>query len=132
MGLSNLGFSAHPVFDMTTPPRGGDLLIVFADRGVFSIVDAHCTVACSNGGRVLLLTAQPETGSCVKHANAVAYVAMQTTDDDADAAGNVKSRPLLPMGSVYEAALFVLFEMMIVYKLGESQEAVRSHHTNLG
>jgi D-arabinose 5-phosphate isomerase GutQ len=53
--------------------------------------------------------------------------------NDADAV-DVKSRPLLPMGSVYEGALFVLFEM-VVYKLGEalgeSPEAVRSRHTNL-
>ena len=84
---------------------------------------------------MLLLTAQPETGSCVKHANAVAYVAAQTmADDDADAERDAKSRPLLPMGSVYEAALCVLFEM-VVYKLGEalgeSPESVRSRHTNL-
>ena len=82
---------------------------------------------------MLLLTAQPDTGSCVKHASAVAYVAAQTMADDADA-GVVKSRPLLPMGSVYEGALFVLFEM-VVYKLGEalgeSPDAVRSRHTNL-
>ncbi|KHN26668.1 hypothetical protein glysoja_041492 [Glycine soja] len=112
----------------------GDLLIASAGPGGFSTVDALCAVARSNGGRVLLLTAQPETGSCVKHANAVAYVAAQTMADDADAERDAKSRPLLPMGSVYEGALFVLFEM-VVYKLGEalgeSPEAVRSRHTNL-
>lgn len=83
---------------------------------------------------MLLLTAQPETGSCVKHADVVAYVAAQTMADDADVAGDAKSRPLLPMGSVYEGALFILFEM-VIYKLGEAlgenPEAVRSRHTNL-
>lgn len=82
---------------------------------------------------MLLLTAQPETGSCVKNASVVAYVAAQTMADDKEEE-EVKSRPLLPMGSVYEGALFVLFEM-VVYKLGEalgeSPEAVRSRHTNL-
>ncbi|XP_027367171.1 uncharacterized protein LOC113873308 [Abrus precatorius] len=135
MRLAHLGLSSHLVFDMTTPPIGaGDLLIASAGPGGFSTVDAICAVARSHGGRVLLLTAQPETGSCVKHANAVAYVAAQTMADDKDAAGDVKSRPLLPMGSVYEGALFILFEM-VVYKLGEalgeSAEAVRSRHTNL-
>lgn len=134
MRLAHLGLSAHFVFDMTTPPiTAGDLLIASAGPGGFSTVDAICAVARSHGGRVLLLTAQPETGSCVKHASAVAYVAAQTMADDADA-GEVKSRPLLPMGSVYEGALFVLFEM-VVYKLGEalgeSPETVRSRHTNL-
>ncbi|KAK7391132.1 hypothetical protein VNO78_19521 [Psophocarpus tetragonolobus] len=131
MRLFHLGLSAHFVFDMTTPPiTAADLLIASAGPGGFSTVDALCAVARSNAGRVLLLTAQPETGSCVKHANVVAYVAAQTMADDADA----KSRPLLPMGSVYEGALFVLFEM-VVYKLGEvlgeNPEAVRSRHTNL-
>lgn len=120
MRLFHLGLSAHLVFDMTTPPiAAGDLLIASAGPGCFSTVDALCAVARYNGGRVLLLTAQPEMGSCAKHANAVAYVAAQTMADDADAAGDVKSRPLLPMGSVYEGALFVLFEM-VVYKLGEA------------
>ncbi|XP_028806253.1 uncharacterized protein LOC114761100 [Neltuma alba] len=134
MRLAHLGLSTHFVFDMTTPPiTSGDLLIASAGPGGFSTVDAICSVARSYGGRVLLLTAQPETGSCVKHANVVAYVAAQTMADDKDE-GEAKSRPLLPMGSVYEGALFVLFEM-VVYKLGETlgetPEAVRSRHTNL-
>lgn len=134
MRLAHLGFSAHFVFDMTTPPiTARDLFIASAGPGGFSTVDAICNVARSYGGRVLLLTAQPETGSCVKHASVVAYVAAQTMADDKDE-GEVKSRPLLPMGSVYEGALFVLFEM-VVYKLGETlgqtPEAVRSRHTNL-
>lgn len=91
-------------------------------------------MARSNGARVLLLTAQPETGSCVKHASVVCYVPAQTMADDEDDGDVAKSRPLLPMGSVYEGALFVFFEM-VVYKLGEvlgeSTEAVRSRHTNL-
>ncbi|KAI9091037.1 hypothetical protein K1719_028307 [Acacia pycnantha] len=134
MRLAHVGLSTHFVLDMTTPPiTAGDLLIASAGPGGFSTVDAICSVARSYGGRVLLLTAQPETGSCVKHANVVAYVAAQTMADDNDE-GEVKSRPLLPMGSVYEGALFVLFEM-VVYKLGETlgetPEAVRSRHTNL-
>ena len=135
MRLAHLGLSAHLVFDMTTPPISTtDLLIASAGPGGFSTVDAICHVARSNGARVLLLTAQPETGSCVKHASVVCYVPAQTMADDEDDGDVAKSRPLLPMGSVYEGALFVLFEM-VVYKLGEvlgeSTEAVRSRHTNL-
>ncbi|KAG4172225.1 hypothetical protein ERO13_A12G258900v2 [Gossypium hirsutum] len=132
MRLAHLGLSAHFVFDMTTPPiTSKDLLVASAGPGGFSTVDAICSVARSHGGRVLLLTAQPETGSSVKHANVVAYVAAQTMADDG---GGEKSRALLPMGSVYEGAMFVLFEM-VVYKLGEvlgeSPEAIRARHTNL-
>jgi D-arabinose 5-phosphate isomerase GutQ len=135
MRLGHLGLSTHFVFDMTTPPiTTNDLLIASAGPGGFSTVDAICNVARSQGARVLLLTAQPETGSCVKHASVICYVPAQTMADDADKEGAVKSRPVLPMGSLYEGALFVLFEM-VVYKLGEvlgeSPEAVRSRHTNL-
>ncbi|KAK2653815.1 hypothetical protein Ddye_013671 [Dipteronia dyeriana] len=132
MRLAHLGLSAHLVFDMTTPPisSAADLLVASAGPGGFSTVDAICSVARSHGGRVLLLTAQPENGSCVKHATAVAYLPAQTMADD----GGEQSRPLMPMGSVYEGSMFVLFEM-VVYKLGEvlgqTPDAVRSRHTNL-
>lgn len=144
MRLAHLGLSAHCIFDMTTPPIGpNDLLIASAGPGGFSTVDAICGVARSNGARVLLLTAQPESeSSCVKHATVVAHVPAQTmADDDHDHgaegrdAGHVeRSRPLLPMGSLYEGALYVLFEM-VVFRLGDvlgqSPEDVRARHTNL-
>ncbi|KAF5731145.1 hypothetical protein HS088_TW19G00750 [Tripterygium wilfordii] len=135
MRLAHLGISTHFVFDMTTPPiTSTDLLIASAGPGGFSTVDAICSVARSHGARVLVLTAQPQTGSCVKHASVVCYVPAQTMADDEGTPGEKKSRPLMPMGSLYEGAMFVLFEM-VVYQLGEalgqSPEAVRSRHTNL-
>ncbi|CAK7337239.1 unnamed protein product [Dovyalis caffra] len=135
MRLAHLGISTHFVFDMTTPPiTSNDLLIASAGPGGFSTVDALCSLARSHGATVLLLTAQPETGSCVKHASVVCYVPAQTMADDKGDGGEMKSRPLMPMGSVYEGGLFVLFEM-VVYRLGEalgqSPEAIRSRHTNL-
>lgn len=131
MRLAHLGLSAHCVFDMTTPPiSSSDLLIASAGPGDFSTVDAICGVAKSSGARVLLLTAQPESGSSVKYADAVAYIPAQTMADD----GGETSWALLPMGSVYEGAMFVLFEM-VVYKLaqvlGQSSGTIRSRHTNL-
>ncbi|NND20292.1 MAG: 6-phospho-3-hexuloisomerase, partial [Silicimonas sp.] len=41
---------------------------------------------------------------------------------------------LLPMGSVYEGALFLLFEIMILRlrdRLGVTPDAMRARHTNL-
>lgn len=135
MRLAHLGLSAHCVGDMTTPPiTSTDLLIASAGPGGFSTVDAICGVAKANGGRVLVLTAQPETGSCMKYADVVAYVAAQTMANDLDGEVGVEGPLLLPMGSVYEGALFVLFEM-VVYKLasilGQNADKIRSRHTNL-
>ncbi|XP_057950545.1 uncharacterized protein LOC131145473 [Malania oleifera] len=134
MRLAHLGLPTHMIFDMTTPPiSAADLLIASAGPGGFSTVDALCGVARSHGARVLLLTAQPETGSCVKYATAVAHLPAQTMADDGAGEGGTQPA-VLPMGSVYEGAMFVLFEM-VVYRLGEvfgeSPEAVRSRHTNL-
>ncbi|PIN11921.1 6-phospho-3-hexuloisomerase [Handroanthus impetiginosus] len=134
MRLFHLGLSAHCVFDMTTPPISSpDLLIASAGPGGFSTVDAICGVARSSGARVVLLTAQPETGSSVKFASVVAHIPAQTMADDR-VEGNESGRALLPMGSVYEGALFVLFEM-VVYELGgllgRSPEEIRARHTNL-
>nr|XP_043633813.1 3-hexulose-6-phosphate isomerase [Erigeron canadensis] len=139
MRLAHLGLSAHCVGDMTTPPiSSSDLLIASAGPGGFSTVDAICGVAKSKGARVLVLTAQPETGSSVKYASAVAYVAAQTMADDEgdelDGKAKGKRVILLPMGSVYEGALFVLFEM-VIFKLaevlGQDSDEIRSRHTNL-
>ncbi|KAK9060891.1 hypothetical protein SSX86_018071 [Deinandra increscens subsp. villosa] len=132
MRLAHLGLSAHCVGDMTTPPiSSSDLLIASAGPGGFSTVDAICGVAKSNGGRVLVLTAHPESGSSVRYASVVAYVAAQTmADDDGVEAPSL----LLPMGSVYEGALFVLFEMVVfklVSVLGQTPDEIRSRHTNL-
>lgn len=71
----------------------------------------------------------------MNQATVVAHVPAQTMADDHDGEGHaVESRPLLPMGSLYEGALYVLFEML-VFRLGEvlgqSPEAVRARHTNL-
>lgn len=133
MRLAHLGLSTHFVFDMTTPPvTSNDILIASAGPGGFSTVDAICSVARSYGGRVVLLTAQPEKGSCVKHASVVGYVPAQTMADEGDQ--TVETRLLLPMGSVYEGALFVLFEMVIHnlgIALGQSPDSIRARHTNL-
>lgn len=134
MRLAHLGLTAHCVFDMTTPPISSlDLLIASAGPGGFSTVDAICGVAKSNDARVMLLTAQPAgLGSAGKYATVIVEIPARTMADDGEEGG---SGPLiLPMGSLYEGAMFVLFEM-VVFRLGEvlgqSPQVVRSRHTNL-
>ncbi|KAI4330843.1 hypothetical protein MLD38_029088 [Melastoma candidum] len=131
MRLFHLGLPVHLVFDMTTPPIGSeDLLIASAGPGGFSTVDAICGVARSAGARVLLLTAQPEGGSSLRYATAVAHVPAQTMADDGRE-GRGGSRQVLPMGSVYEGALFEMAVYKLGEALGETPEAIRCRHTNL-
>lgn len=136
MRLFHLGLSAHCVFDMTTPPISHlDLLIASAGPGSFSTVDAICRVARSSDARVLLLTGQPDSDSeSVMSASVVAHIPAQTMADDEASSSSGSGPSLLPMGSLYEGSMFVLFEM-VVFKLlnifQESPEAVRARHTNL-
>ena len=46
----------------------------------------------------------------------------------------MRAQSILPMGSLYEGAIFVLFEAMVLRlreQLGISPEAMRANHTNL-
>ncbi|XP_042504209.1 3-hexulose-6-phosphate isomerase [Macadamia integrifolia] len=136
MRLAHLGLSAHCVGDMTTPPISSqDLLITSAGPGCFSTVDAICGVARSNAARVLLLTAQPKSGSAAQYATAIAFLPAQTMADDHQPQLQSGNEPqLLPMGSLYEGVMFVLFEMVVfrlAKVLGQTPEAIRSRHTNL-
>jgi 6-phospho-3-hexuloisomerase len=129
MRLMHLGLDAHVVGDMTTPPLGaGDVLLVSAGPGWFSTVEALVGMARGAGARVVAVTAQPG-GPVALAADVVVHVPAQTMADDRGA-----SAGLLPMGSLYEAAQLVLFDLVSILlreRLGESAEAMRERHTNL-
>jgi 6-phospho-3-hexuloisomerase len=129
MRLYHLGRSVAMVGDMTTPHLGaGDLLIVSAGPGYFSTVAALIGVAKRDGARTLVVTAQPG-GECAKAAHVMVFVPAQTMADDRGPATSV-----LPMGSLYEGAQYILFEVMILKlreRLGVTPEAMRGAHTNL-
>lgn len=129
MRLYHLGLNAHMVGDMNCPPLGpGDLLICSAGPGHFSTVQALLEVARRDGSGTLVITAKPD-GQCALTADAVLLVPAQTMADDHQPAASV-----LPMGSLYEGVLYLLFETMILRlrdRLHINPEAMRSRHTNL-
>jgi 6-phospho-3-hexuloisomerase len=129
MRLFHLGRSVSVVGDMTTPAIGkGDLFLVVCGPGEISTAVALVGVAKAAGASVLVITAQPD-GRVPRMADEVLVLPAQTMADDQGAAPS-----LLPMGSVFEGALFVLFEVMILKlkaALGVSAEAMRANHTNL-
>ncbi len=130
MRLMHLGLEAHFVGDMTTPPIGpGDLLIASAGPGAFSTVLALQGVAQDAGARVMIVTAQPG-GEAPKNAAAVITLPAQTMANDR----NAGSRSLLPMGSLYEAAQLVFFDLVSILlreKTRQTPEQMRHRHTNL-
>ena len=129
MRLMHLGLDAHVVGDMTTPPVGkGDLLIASAGPGSFSTVMALLGVARQAGSRTLVVTAQPG-GPAPKGADTIIELPAQTMANDR---GGTAS--LLPMGSLYEAAQLVFFDLisiMLREKTGQTSEQMRTRHTNL-
>ncbi|XP_031495523.1 uncharacterized protein LOC116261060 [Nymphaea colorata] len=133
MRLAHLGLRTHCVGDMSAPPVSPkDLLIASAGPGGFPTVDAICQTAKRVGATVVVVTAQ-RGGSASRLADRVAFLPAQTmADDQKDCGGG--GGGLLPMGSLYEGAMFVLFEMVIfrlASALGQSPEVIRSRHTNL-
>jgi 6-phospho-3-hexuloisomerase len=128
MRLMHLGLDAHVVGDMTTPALGhGDLLIVSAGPGSFSTVKALVGVAHSAGARVSVVTAQP-TGEVPSAADAVIHLHAQTMANDKGGTS------FLPMGSLYEAAMLIFFDIVSIVlreRTGQTMEGMRARHTNL-
>jgi len=130
MRLFHMGRNVAVEGDMTCPPLGkGDLFIVTIGPGEISTGLALMDVAKKAGATILFITAQP-LGRGAIYADFVLTLPAQTMADDQ---GELRSSTL-PMGSLYEGALFVLFEVMIlklIDHLGISAEAMRANHTNL-
>ena len=129
MRLYHLGLSAGMVGDMNAAPLGhGDLFVVSAGPGELSTVTALMEVARRDGAKVLFLTAMPDAPAAA-FADHILIVPAQTMASDQGA-----NRSVLPMGSLYEGALFMLFEIMVL-RLGQmldvSPEAMRARHTNM-
>jgi 6-phospho-3-hexuloisomerase len=131
MRLMHLGFDAHVVGDMTTPPIGpDDLLIVSAGPGGFPLALAILGVARDAGARSLVVTAQPG-GPAARQADAVVHLPAQTMADDC---GETGTTSILPMGSLFEAAELVFFDLVSILlrdRTGQTPEQMRARHTNL-
>jgi 6-phospho-3-hexuloisomerase len=130
MRLFHMGLTVAVEGDMTSPPVGkGDLFLVTAGPGEISTALALMNVAKQAGAAVLLLTAQPK-GRAAVYADFVLTIPAQTMADDQGASKS----SVLPMGSLYEGALFVLFEVMVLKLktlLNIDAETMRGNHTNL-
>lgn len=129
MRLHHLGKAAHVWGDMAMPPVGmGDLVLVSAGPGDLPTVQALVTVARRTGAQTACVTAQPlapTPAAC----DLILTIPAQTMADDH---GPVVS--VLPMGSVFEGAMFLVFEMLVLRLrdiLGETPDTIRARHTNL-
>ena len=130
MRLYHLGFDIAMQGDMAAPPVGpGDVFVASDGPGRLSTVAALTGVAKKAGAQILLLTAEPDSEIAGQADCLITIPAQTMAKDQGEAATSI-----LPMGSVYEGALFLLFEMMVLrlrVLTGEDPEAMRARHTNL-
>jgi 6-phospho-3-hexuloisomerase len=128
MRLFHAGLDAHYVGEMTVPRLGpGDLVVLSCGPGNISMVQAIARVAHEAGADILYFTAEPAQPPA-DLADRVVVVEAQTMARDTG------SPAVLPMGSGYEIALFVLVDLItnrVRASRQESPEIMRGRHTNL-
>ena len=130
MRLYHLGLDAHMVGDMSCPPLGpGDLLIVSAGPGDFSTVAGLVGVAHGAGAATACVTARPNAPVPLACDHVLTIPAQTMADDQTPAPASV-----LPMGSLFEGAQYLVFEILILQlrgHIGATPAAMRARHTNL-
>ncbi len=130
MRLYHLGQDAHVVGAMTTPPVGpGDLLIVNAATGDLPTGLALMTSARKAGARIALITGVLESPAAGA-ADVILHLPAQTMTNDTSPC----TRSVMPMGSQYELALFVVAELLtlqLMQELHVDVDAMRERHANL-
>src|SRR3984957_4134173 len=129
MRLFHMGRDVAVWGDMTPPALGaGDLFIASAGPGDLPTAQTLVEVARKGGARTALVTAQAG-GGLAKLVDVVTVIPAQTMANDQSAKLSV-----LPMGSLFETAQMIAFELVIL-KLGprfsETSETMRARHTNL-
>ena len=128
MRLFHAGLDAHYVGEMTVPHVGeGDMLVLSCGPGDISMVEALAGVAHRAGAQILYFTAEPDR-SPAQLADQVVVIDAQTMANDSG------SPAVLPMGSGYEIALFLLVDLItnrVRATRQETPEIMRGRHTNL-
>ena len=129
MRLYHLGCDVHMQGDMSCPPlAAGDLFLVASGPGSLSSVTALIGQARKAGAKIACITAEP-LGPDPLAADLVLVIPVQTMARDQTAPTSV-----LPMGSVFEGAMFLIFELLVLSlmpRMQISQESMRARHTNL-
>ncbi len=129
MRLFHMGRDVAVWGDMTAPAVGpGDLFIASAGPGDLATARTLVDIARNAGARTALVTAQPK-GELAKHVDVVTVIPAQTMADDRGARLSV-----LPMGSLFETAQMIAFELVILKlrpRFHETAETMRARHTNL-
>lgn len=130
MRLNHCGLDAAYVGEMDMPPLGeGDLFFASSGPGDLSTVNALSRSAKNAGARVVILTSQAGSPDA-SLADFMLLLPAQTMASDTGA----QASTTLPMGSIFEGSMFLLFEAMVAHIAelrGETADTMRARHTNI-
>jgi 6-phospho-3-hexuloisomerase len=128
MRLHHLGLEVCMQGDMTAFALGpGDLFLCAAGPGALATATALCEVAKGAGARVIVVTGEP-AGETAALADDLLLIPAQTM------AGDHAGASVLPMGSIFEGAMFLVFEVLVLRLrdvLGQTADLMRARHTNM-
>lgn len=128
MRLHHLGRDVCMQGDVAAFSLGpGDLFLCAAGPGELATASALCRVARSAGARVIVITAEP-SGATAMLADDLLVIPAHTMARDVGGAS------ILPMGSLFEGALFLVCEVLVLRlrdALGETPGSMRARHTNM-
>jgi 6-phospho-3-hexuloisomerase len=130
MRLMHAGFDVHMVGDVTTPPLGPeDVFLVACGPGYIYTVEALMKVARQVGGKIVMVTAQPQ--AVLPHeADLLLYIPAQTMADDQGSEGGSGQA----MGSAFEQSMWILFDALVPrLQVANNQtlDDLRGRHANL-
>ena len=130
MRLFHMGLDVSIAGDVFAHRVGpGDLVLVTSGPGELPTMRTIMQLAKAAGATVFVITAQAGS-TAAREAEDLLVIPAQTMADDQDGT----ARSVLPMGSVFEGALFVLFELMVMKlreRLDIGFDAMRARHANL-
>lgn len=130
MRLMHLSLTVHAVDDVTTPAiTEGDLLLISSGSGRTTSIVQYAQKAGDAGAKVALVTIDPESpaaklSDCVVQIPASSPKLTVPSDEQS----------ILPMGSLFEQAMGILFELVIVQLMNDlNVDAVTmfTRHANL-
>lgn len=129
MRLMHAGLDAHWIWDDTTPAIGpGDLLVAVSGSGRIGHIDYVTAQARAQGARVAVVTANP-AGITAAAAELVLVVPGAAYGAGSDVVPSIQ-----PMGSLFEQAVLVTFDLVlleVVHVTGQQLADLAHRHRNV-
>lgn len=130
MRMMHIGLDVHLVGHVTAPPLGPeDVLLLICGPGHIYTTEALMKVARQAGGKIVMVTAQPQA-VLPQQSDVVLHIPAQTMADDQGGSGGSGQA----MGSAFEQASWILFDTLVPRlqaARNQTLEDLRARHANL-